>query len=80
MGRNRSNGFGGGVMIYIKKRISFKHRQDLQQHNSIENIFIEIIVKKSKSIIFGCFRPPDSSKYLSKYFNDLIRRESRQGS
>lgn len=60
-------------MIYIKKRISFKHRQDLQQHNSIENIFIEIIVKKQKPIIFRCFyRPPDSSKYLSKDFNDLL--------
>ena len=70
--RNRSNGFGGGVMIYIQEGISFKHRQDLQ-HSSIENIFIEISIKKSKPFIFGCFyRPPDSSKYPSKDFNNLL--------
>ena len=70
--RNRSKGLGGGIGIYIKEGISYKHRTDLQ-HDSIENIYIEISIKKSKPLIFGCFyRPPDSSKHLSNNFNDQL--------
>ena len=70
--RNRPKGLGGGVGIYIKNGISYKRRTDLEQ-DSVENIYIEISIKKSKPFIFGCFyRPPDSSKHLSKNFNELL--------
>ena len=59
--RNRKNK-GGGVAFYVKDGISYKERKDLHSP-SIENIYIEIFVKKSKSFIVGCFyRPPDDSK------------------
>ena len=70
--RNRSSGYGGGVCFYIKNGISFKQRSNLLQ-DGIENIFVEIFIKKSKSFLVGCFyRPPDSSAYLSKDFNDIL--------
>ena len=70
VGRNRTVGTGGGVGIFIKNNINFKHRTDLQ-HGSVECVYIEIFVKKSNSIILGCFyRPPEGSKYLSNDFND----------
>ena len=70
--RNRTSGPNGGVCFYVKDGISFKERSDLS-HDIIENIYIEISIKKSKPLIVGCFyRPPDSSKYLSKDFNDHL--------
>ena len=69
--RNRKNK-GGGVAIYIKNNISYKERKDLHSP-SIENIYIEIFVKNSKSFIVGFFyRPPDDSKYLCDNFNDRL--------
>ena len=69
--RNRKNK-GGGVAFYVKNGISYKERKDLHSP-SIENIYIEIFVKKSKSFIVGCFyRPPDDSKYICNNFNDCL--------
>ena len=77
VGRNRAKSAGREVTIYIKDGISFEHRNDLN-HGSIENIYIEISIKNSKPLIFACFyRPPDSSKYLSKDFNEPINRKSK---
>ena len=64
LSKSRSKGLGGGVAIYIKNSIMYTHRKDLE-NTSLEIIWIEIFVKKSKSIIFGCFyRPSETSNYL----------------
>ena len=70
--RNRDNGKGGGVAVYIKEGISFQRRCDLETGN-IECIIIEICVTKSKNFLVATFyRPPDTSKYLSKTFNKVF--------
>lgn len=70
--RNRSTGIGGGVSVYIRENVKFKRRTDLEL-GALENIWIEIFVKNSKSFLFGCFyRPPESSKHLPKEFNTLF--------
>jgi len=72
LGKCRTKGLGGGVGIYIKNNIVFKRRTDLEKL-SLEIIWIEIFVKNSKSIIFGCcYRPPETSKYLINGYNDIL--------
>ena len=67
---NRSEGKGGGVCIYIKEGINWERREDLESKN-IENIWVEIFFKNSHSFLICCiYRPPDTSKYLSKTFNN----------
>ena len=56
--RNRN---GGGVGIFLKHKIKFKLRYDLENH--LESLWIEICFKKSsKSVLIGCYyRPPEWS-------------------
>ena len=70
--RNRTCGKGGGVAIYIKDSIEFQRRFDLE-NSKLENIIIEILINKSKSFIVTTFyRPPETSNYLPKNFNELF--------
>ena len=70
--RNRKSGKGGGVAIYVKNGIKFKRREDME-NSTLECIWLEIFVKKSKSLLIGCFyRPPEGSKYLPRNFNDIF--------
>ena len=66
--RNRDGGRGGGVAVYLKDNIEWQRRSDLERE-AIENIWIEIFIPKSKSILLGIFyRPPGTSKYLAADF------------
>ena len=77
LGKCRKNGLGGGVCIFIKNNIKFKKRSDLTK-SSLEGIWIEIAIKKSKPIIFGCFyRPPETSKYFTDDFDALLNETLR---
>ena len=68
--RDRLNGPGGGVAVYISKETRFIHRTDLEDE-VIESIWIEILQPHSKGFLINViYRPPDTSKYLSKSFND----------
>ena len=68
--KNRSDGKGGGVAFYINEHINFKRRENLETPH-IESLWIEILIKNSKSILVGCFyRPPESSKYLPNDYNE----------
>ena len=50
---------GGGVMIYVKNNIPSTRRQDLEVQ-TLECLWVEVFVKKTK-ILFGLFyRPPNS--------------------
>ena len=63
--KNRQNGLGGGVGVYVKSDLIWKRRSDLESKST------EIFQKHTKSILVGCYyRPPISSKYLPKNFNN----------
>ena len=70
--RCRTEGKGGGVCIYIKQQIIWERRDELEK-DSIESIWLEIFFQNSHSILLCCvYRPPDSSNYLSKSFNQNL--------
>ena len=56
----RSN-HGGGVAIYIKDNIRFKHRNDIST-NGLETICIEVEPPKAKSfLVLAWYRPPSDT-------------------
>ena len=56
----RSN-HGGGVAIYIKVNIRFKHRNDIP-NNGLETICIEVEPPKAKSfLLLAWYRPPSDT-------------------
>ena len=65
----RKSGKGGGVGIYVKDGLNYQRRTDLEM-DSCECIWLEIFIKNTKSLLVACYyRPPNSSKQLSKNFN-----------
>ena len=78
--RFRSDKSGGGVSIYVDKRLDFVERNDLSSMTStLEAVFMEIdksAVKADRNIVVGCiYRPPKSS---ITEFNDSLRDILRQ--
>ena len=70
--QNRSKGKGGGVAMYIKNGISWNRRFDLEREN-VESIWMEIFITDTKSILISCFyRPPDTSNYLHRNFEQIF--------
>ena len=68
---HRKNQRGGGVALYINKRIKFEERMDLQvfDEGQIESHFIEIELNKKHVIVGELYRPPatDLSKFFEQY-------------
>ena len=61
--RSDQNRHGGGVACYIRSDISFSIRGDLS--SEIENIFLDILLPKTKPILIGIlYQPPDQPKFL----------------
>ena len=68
----RVNGKGGEVGIYIANKLNWIRRSDLEL-KGITYIWIKIIIEKSSNILVSSiYRPPESSEYLSKNFNNLF--------
>ena len=64
--RINRNKFGGGVMIYVKENIPSK---ELNKHNftkTIEGLFLEINLRKTKLLLFGTYH----SKNVEYGLND----------
>lgn len=60
------------IPCHINKSLNYVRRNDLEFHK-LENILIEIFIKKSKSVVIAChYKPPNSSKYLTKDHNELF--------
>ena len=56
--RSDRNKNGGGVACYIKNNVAHNRQSSISE--SIENIFLDILLPKSKSITVGIFyRPPN---------------------
>ena len=71
--RNRKDGKGGGVGMFIKDGVEWKRRHDME-HENLECIWIEVHIKNSKSILVAVYyRPPEGSTCLSANFNESIR-------
>ena len=61
--RSDWNRHGGGVGCYIHNDISFSVRGNFS--SEIENIFLDILLPKTKPIFLGIlYRPPDQSKFF----------------
>ena len=65
-----------GVGCHIRNDIHWQRREDLKQ-KGMEAMWIEILVKNSKSfLVCIIYRPPDSSKYtdgnFEEKFDDII--------
>jgi exonuclease III len=68
--RRDRNDHGGGVGIYIKQGIQYLRRYDLE-NDEVEGIWIEFKQSNAKNFIVGIiYRPPDTSKHLSKNFEN----------
>ena len=58
--RNRK---GGGVICYVTNKICYNNKNCIS--NEIENIFIELLIPKTKPIIVGIiYKPPDQTRFL----------------
>ena len=66
--KDRENSPCGGPAVYICDDIQWQRRNDLEV-NGIECLWIELLIKRSRSILLGIiYRPLDTSKYLDKDF------------
>lgn len=66
----RIKGKGGGVGIYVREVLDWKRRLEFE-NESTECLWIEIFFKNTKSFLVSIYyRPPNSSKHLSKNFNE----------
>ena len=64
------NRHGGGVMCYIRNDLCFNQRENFS--NEFENIFIDILLPKTKPILIGIiYRPPDQSGFLNNLSNAI---------
>ena len=58
--RNRK---GGGVICYATNKICYNNKNCIS--NEIENIFIELLIPKTKPITVGIiYKPPDQTRFL----------------
>ena len=70
--RNDRNRKGGGVACYIRKDINFTQKSVF--NNEIENIFIDILLPKTKPFTVGIFyRPPNKSNFLENIADDFTK-------
>ena len=73
--RNINN--GGGLIIYIKNNICYKHRPDLESDN-LENIWVEIRSLKNEYLIGLFYRPPNASVHFWDNFDNTIEKASEE--
>ena len=69
--RRDRNGYGGGLLIYIKENIPAKILNNNNLANDIEGIFIELNFKNDKWLLFGTYHPPNQCS--RHYFTELDR-------
>ena len=68
--KNRTHKLGGGVGIFVSKKLRFKSRQDLEiECDTIEHCIIELQLRKQNVLICSGYRAPSQnpSKFLQDY-------------
>ena len=80
----RKNKRGGGVCVFINKKLLFKHRKELSaSEEANETLSVEILNKNSKNIIVStCYRPPNTKitplkKHITHVFNKLLKENKK---
>ena len=63
------NSAGGGLLIYIRTDIPCKQLNNYNLPDTIEGIFIEINLRKSKWLLLGTYHPPSQNDNF--YFNNI---------
>ena len=80
--KHRACNPGGGVSLYLTKQLRFKTRADLNLNNNetAESLFIEIVNPRGKNIIVGViYRPPNTDANLFIHnFDELLGKISRE--
>ena len=79
--KNRMHKLGGGVCIFVSKKLRFKTRQDLEiDCQTIEHCIIEVQLKKQNVLICSGYRAPgqNPTKFLQEYdkLTDSMNRTS----
>ena len=66
---------GGGVACFINNSLNYNQRGDFS--NDVENIFIDILLPKTKPILFGVvYRPPSDFTFLEKLSDSIMNSDS----
>jgi len=78
----RTDKSGGGVGLLLKDYLNFKPRTDLDinNHNIMESVFIELLKTNESNVIIGTiYRPPnaDIDLFISK-LNELLTKISKE--
>lgn len=70
--RDRKGKIGGGLVCYIREKISYKRRCDLEDKD-MEIIWIEIVHSTARNILIGfVYRPPNSkANWLNMFSKNL---------
>ena len=75
---------GGGVCVFVHKKLMCKYRKDFSvSEDSNETVSIEIINKNSKNIIVNCcYRPPNGKitpfkKHIHDILNKLLKENKK---
>ena len=79
--KNRIEGRGGGVGMFLKNECNFKIRADLNPTcDSCETIFADIDVPRGKNIVVGVvYRPPKSNlEQFLYYLENLLNKLSKE--
>ena len=64
------NKFAGGVLIYVRKDIPCKELIQHKLPENIDDLFIEINLRKQKFLLFGGYRSPrQEAEYFLKHLN-----------
>ena len=68
--RSKKSRRGGGVLIFIKKNLSYKIRKDLSESGEPKEILsLEISYKNSSNILLSCcYKPPKDENYILSMF------------
>ena len=66
--RKDRNGYGGGIMVYVKEGISCWELESIPGSNDLEGIFLEINLRKTKWLMFAGYNNHKSniSSFLQK--------------
>ena len=68
---------GGGVMFFIRDDLASKEIETYNLPDNVEGLFLEMIIRKSKWLVFGGYNPhkekaPDFLKHVSKELDALL--------
>ena len=68
--KDRDNGRGGGVAVYLKNTLNAMFRDDITNGSDIETIWVEIIIKNVGAVLLGTiYRPPSADQ---KYYEQML--------